>query len=95
MSQQDARDVLKKLKAFESMTWHEMEGGENHLIPAPNLIAEAQKRLEEIQKDDVEEVFSLRINARQRVIGIRRGATLYFLWWDPLHEVCPSPKGHT
>ena len=36
-----------------------------------------------------------RISGPGRVWGIREEHVLDLLWWDPRHEVCPSPKKHT
>jgi hypothetical protein len=86
----DLRLVIDGLRPFESMTWGEIEGSRSHFISRSSIIAAAQKRLREIKQDDVDELFSLRLTGRQRIFGIRDGAILRLLWWDPLHELCPS-----
>ncbi|HEX2202016.1 MAG TPA: hypothetical protein VHG91_01905 [Longimicrobium sp.] len=96
MTSQEMRDVLTRLGHFESMTWREIDGpGGSHGVPFGNLVKKARDRLVEIHQDDVDEYFSLRITARGRVWGIREEHVLRVLWWDPRHEVCPSPKKHT
>jgi hypothetical protein len=87
--------VLKALQDFENKKWSEIEGRQNHTIKLDALSNEARNRLIEIDQDDVEEVFSLRVTARERVVGIRSGAILRLLWWDPNHEVCPSELRNT
>ena len=84
--------VLSKLQDYESMTWGEIEGGESHFVDCEKLCRKAQKRLEEIGKGSIEDLFSLRIDGKKRIWGDRQGACLILLWWDPNHQVCPSSK---
>ena len=55
----------------------------------------AQKRLLELERDDQDELWEIRLSARARVWGLRRGPVFHLLWWDPEHTVCPSRKRHT
>lgn len=85
-------ELHQKLGNFETMRWSEILGSNNHAVKLGDLCAEAQKRLQEIEQDDVEELVSLRLAARKRVWGIRDGNVLKILWWDPEHQVCPCLK---
>jgi len=58
-------------------------------LEVAKLIPEAQRRLKQKRLGDVEDVVSLRVGKRRRVWGIRYGRTLYLLWWDPDHDICP------
>lgn len=90
--------VLGKLKEFESMTMREllMDGRkQNHNIEVYKLCREAQRRLQELQLDDIEQVLSLRLGGRQRVWGIMQATVISLLWWDPEHEICPSELKNT
>ena len=87
--------ILEKLRQWDSMTWGEIEGPENHAISVEQLSPQARNRLMEINQDDIDEVFSLRLTGRERLIGIRDRHVLRVLWWDPEHGVCPSSKKHT
>jgi hypothetical protein len=90
------RVVLQRLKEMETMTWSSIESGTgSHFVDVGSLSKPARDRLAIIQQDDTDALFSLRITGRRRVWGIRASAVLKVLWWDPLHEVCPSPKKHT
>lgn len=89
------RRVMGSLKSYETMTWSEIEGRRNHFIKLSDCVKEARDRLQELQHDDVDELFSLRITGAERVFGIREMSVLSILWWDPGHQVCPSPKKHT
>lgn len=90
-------EVLGRLKHFESMTWSEIEAGTgSHLIRDHGGLSKAARdRLQEIEQDDTDTLFSLRIGGKSRIFGIREGGVLRILWWDPEHEIYPSRKKHT
>ena len=80
---------------FETMKWSEIVVSGSHTIDIGSLSKEAQDRLEDIGQDDLDELFSLRVTGRGRLIGIREMDYFRILWWDPDHKVCPSKKKHT
>ena len=90
--------IFPKLRNFETMTWANIiqqsgggsSGTNSHPVKVASLASDAKKRLAEISQDDVEELFSLRLDGRKRIWGKREGRTLKILWYDPKHEVCPS-----
>ena len=97
------RDVLldeihRKLSNFESMTWGEIlaatggrrSGNNSHFVSIEDLCREARQRLEELRRNDLDELFSLRLTGRGRVWGVRIGRVLQVLWYDRDHQVCPS-----
>lgn len=87
------RKVHRQLAKYEKMRWQEIvETHQNHYLSLDKLSGEARHRLEEIQLDDTDELFSLRIEAKPRVIGLRKHAVLQILWWDPQHKVSPSTR---
>ena len=88
-------DLHKKLSAFETMTWSEIERAGSHNVAVPDLAKAARDRLKELHLDDREELFSLRLTGKSRVWGIRDGRALDVMWWDPEHAVCPSYKKNT
>ncbi len=89
-------EVLARFRDYESMTWEQIDGPTgSHGVEPWKLSREAQSRLTEIRQDDASELFSLRITGRRRVWGILDEHVLRILWWDPEHQVCPSPKKHT
>jgi hypothetical protein len=86
-------EVRTKLAQLESMTWNEiLVAGkkQNHSVAVWKLSNEAQNRLAFIGLGDTEELVSLRLSGRERVWGLRQGAAMLILWWDPEHDVCPS-----
>lgn len=88
-------DVIPRLKSFETMTWAQVDGPSgSHFIEHGDLCKEAQDRLGELGRE-VDQMFSLRVTGAKRIYGIREGAILEILWWDPDHLICPAPKKHT
>lgn len=74
------------------MTWEEIlvrSKKQNHSIVVTDLCSEAQLRIEE-KGLLLEKVVSLRLSARERVFGYLENGVLVLLFWDPLHQVCPS-----
>ena len=96
-------EIYPKLRDFEKKTWNEIEqetkGGEGgsklHEIKIELLSKEAQQRLSELKIDDIDSLFSLRLDGTLRIFGIRKQNYLQILWVDQNHEVCPSKKKHT
>jgi hypothetical protein len=88
-TQKHVDDLHGRLSSFESMTWAEIEKAPScGPIERSVLGVQAQKRLEEIN-NPAERLVKLRIGKSERVWGIREGATLKVLWWDPEHTVYP------
>jgi len=88
--------LYPRLCCFETMQWREIEGASgSHPVQVSDLEKRARDRLVDIQQDDIDELFSLRIGGKERVWGIRDFNVLKILWWDPHHEVCKSKLKHT
>jgi hypothetical protein len=88
-------DILPKLKAFEKLTWGEIRGRRNHFVPISSLISEAQRRLEQLKIEDIEELISLRFSGEKRLYGIQYESIIKILWWDAHHKICPSLLKYT
>jgi hypothetical protein len=90
-------ELFPKLKNYESMTWAEIERDKhhNHSVPVDQLISEARRRLEQLKLDDVESLFRFRFSGKERLWGRRDLEVFYLIWWDPEHEICPSPLRNT
>lgn len=85
--------VLGRLRSFESMTWTEIEQGTgSHFVACDQIISEAHKRLEQLRLDDIERLFSLRMEGKPRIWGIRVGNILRIIWWDAEHKIYHSEK---
>lgn len=87
--------IIPRLHDFESMSWGEIEGSDHHFIDKDALCKAARDRLAELDMENIEQLFSMHVTGKQRIWGQREGTTLYVLWWDPEHEISPSPKRHT
>jgi hypothetical protein len=82
---------------FETMSWDEIlktsggrtQGTNHHNINVSDCCPDAQKRLLELKMDDIDELFSLRLNGKCRLWGIKEGQILRFLWFDKEHNVYP------
>jgi len=88
-------DILPKMQHFESMTWNEILGPQNHEVSVAKIGKDAKKRLRELQLDDVQSLVSFRLVSKQRLWGIRSRNVFQILWWDPKHEVYPYTLKHT
>ena len=89
------QEILPKLMEFETMTWVKLGENGSHPIPKDQIISAAQQRLVEINQDDIDAIYSLRLTGQRRIWGIRVRNILKILWWDPNHEVKPSRQRHT
>jgi hypothetical protein len=92
------QDVFTKLKDFQDKSLAGKEAKGSHKIETPNLSSDAKKRLESLQLDDIDAVFSFRLTGKCRVFGIngtKHGWLIHLLWFDPGHLVCPSELKNT
>lgn len=87
--------ILKSIISFESMKWKDILKRNNHEVSISQIDKNAQKRLRELNLDDIEKLVSLRIMGSVRIWGIRVHNCLKVLWWDPKHKVYPSKLKHT
>ncbi len=89
-------EIVGKLHDFDSMTWADIQGKQHHYLSARSLSREAVKRLEHIKLDDeVDNLFSFRLQGKPRIIAIKHASIAKLLWYDPEHLVAPSAKKHT
>lgn len=84
--------ILAKLKSFESMKWSEILNHRHHTVNASGIAPEAKQRLAELELEDHELLVSVALSNLERLWGIRKGAVMMLLWWDPEHLVFPSTK---
>ncbi len=76
-------------------SYRDLQAGGSHFISVAEIIPEAQRRLEDINLNDYEQVYSLRCDGPIRVFGVRDGAVFHVLWLDEHHAICPSRKRNT
>ncbi|MBF0401469.1 MAG: hypothetical protein HQL90_11945 [Magnetococcales bacterium] len=85
--------IQEHLKSFETMEWYTIEsssggrraGTNSHPLSVLGFTPAAQKRLKAIIIGGIEELFSLRVNNKVRVYGIKEGRVLKLVWYDPHH----------
>lgn len=88
-------DIIQKLREFETLK-HD-SGIKNYLsvVALDKIVPEAFKRLRDIKKDDADSLHGWHIQGKQRLWCIEHEGTMCVLWWDPEHQVYPTPKKYT
>lgn len=87
--------VLGVLADLETMSEANQQQRGCHFIAIDKLSKEARDRLAEIQLDDLDELYSIRLTGRGRVFCVHRPQYMRVLWFDPEHRVCPASLKHT
>lgn len=87
--------VIQKLTDIEPMSENDQQSKGCHFIQVEKLSRPAQDRLQVLQLDDLDEIYSIRLSGRGRVFCVHRPEYMRVLWFDPNHEVCPSIKKYT
>ena len=98
LSPESHDELLERFKAWEKSTWHDIlvQGArQNHRIDVDRCCALSQQRLKNLGLNDLDQLVSLRVNNLARVIGILDRSVFKILWWDPLHQVCPTEQRNT
>jgi hypothetical protein len=100
LSNTDFCTILRWMKDVECLSWKEIQiqtvsRAKHHKMPIGELCRDAQKRLEELCQDDIDEVFSFRLDGKKRLWGIVERGIFKILWWDPEHTIYPVSKSHT
>jgi hypothetical protein len=87
---EQVRQILERLRCFETMKWREIENTPScGSMELNTMCADAKERLTEIRRDDIDSLFKLRVTKSARVWGVRSGSVFEVLWWDPEHSVYP------
>lgn len=102
------QEIIVKLEDYSSQTWHEVKtatggkatGTNNHFISIKELDKTRYKYMLPLHGNNKEEcsfdeVFSLRLTAKRRLIGYVKEHIFYPLWHDPEHDIIKSRKRHT
>lgn len=89
------KSVSERLHQFETMDELSIGRSGSHAVDVGSLCKEAKDRLAKIELDDIDELFSFRIDGPTRVWCRPLQGVMLVLWWDPEHQVCPSIKKHT
>lgn len=96
LSHEEYKQLWDRLREFETKNPSQLrDTGSFHSIPISEFCKEARDRLMEIQVDDLEELYSFRIDAMCRIYCMKWENILSILWWDKKHKAYPIPKSHT
>jgi hypothetical protein len=83
--------VIARFAELEGMTWEQIKATGSHPIECARLCEAARARLVAIGHDDLDEMMSFRVMGAVRVWCIHDTSIMRVLWWDPKHEVYPTP----
>ncbi len=91
------QEIAKCLKDYEHKTWRQVRANfkRDHPIDPDRICTEAKHRLVGLKVEEMDELWSFRIDAKRRVWGARFGRTFFVLWWDPQHQVYPTEPSNT
>ena len=96
LSHSHFQSLWRRLRAFEGMNVAQLrDSGSYHAHPTVTLAKEARARLQEINLDDIETLYSFHISGACRLWCIKYENVMSMLWWDEKHEVYPTAKKHT
>jgi hypothetical protein len=87
------RLVKDHLRSLETMTWGAIKsaaggrghGTNSHPLSVAEFCKKARDRLRELNLEEYDELFSLRLKGQLRLYGIKEGRVLRFIWHDPHH----------
>jgi hypothetical protein len=88
--------LLAQFKAWECLTDGELFNHHgNTPIASDSLDKPARDRLVELELDDQDGLWHLRMSGSERIWGFRAANSFSLLWWDPDHKVQEYKKKHT
>lgn len=93
-------DVICKLKDNEGMTWGQIfsaaggrsHGTNSHYVNISELTPEAQKRWRDLNLEEYDQAFSLRLSNLHRLYGVLQDGIFRIVWYDQNHEVYAVKK---
>lgn len=95
-------NILPKLIEFQEMTWEQIfkipkgrGGGSKHHNVRIDKFTDKGLEIIDNLKIECDEVFSLRLSGKERIIGFLELGVLEILCYDPGHEFIQSSKKHT
>jgi hypothetical protein len=95
-SHADFKMLWDKLRSFEQMNIAQLRAAKSyHPLAVVNASKSAKERLQHLQLDDVETLYSFHISNTCRLWCMRFINILSILWWDKKHDVYPVDKKGT
>lgn len=97
------REFLEKMISYATMTWaqlrrqtHDDGKSKHHYLDADKLSKAAQERLADMHlEENSDQVYSIALKNKLRIVGLRDKDKFHVLWYDPEHDVYPPTKKHT
>lgn len=86
------QEVAAQLRSYSQRTWGNItkDFQRDHIIFVNDIISEAQKRLQYLNLDDFDQLWSFRFKGLWRLWGVRVGRIFNAIWWDPQHKIYPT-----
>ena len=95
--------IINKLQDYETQTWQDVQsasggkssgkGSNSHFISASQLPKKEKREFIRLGfMDKYDKVFSLRLSALERLVGVVDMNRFDILWYDPNHSFFPSHK---
>ncbi len=92
------RDLLYYIFQYSARTWgsikrdtHDDGKSKHHFLNYDKLSSHAKDRIAFMQIED-DNIYSLALTNKLRIIGQRDGRVFRAIWFDPEHEFCPSSR---
>ncbi|HAV10892.1 MAG TPA: hypothetical protein DCX22_04710 [Dehalococcoidia bacterium] len=93
---EEHQQLWKRLRAFEKMNVDQLRAtGSLHSKSIPELEREYRDRLLDLKLDDIEEIYSFRIDGACRLWCMKFENIFSILWWDKNHQVVQIARRHT
>lgn len=96
----DSKKILTKVIEYSDRTWqevmsetHDRSKSKNHFLDYDGICSEAQQRIRSLHlEEDIDCLFSLRIENKIRIIGFRKEERFIVKWYDPEHQFYPISR---
>ena len=96
----NAEVVLAELIGVSGQTWSQLKQAthnngksKHHFLSEDSLSTEAKSRINALGlRESTDSIFSLRLNGKMRVLGLRDHGKFIVKWYDPEHEFSKSNR---
>ena len=96
----DSEKIIRKLIDYSFLTWsqikeqtHDRGKNKNHFLDPKGFSKEAKERIKaKGLETESDQLFSLAIENRARIIGIVHKNVFHIVWYDPYHKLYPITK---
>lgn len=96
----NSEDIFDKLIYFSKRTWGELRNdthddgkSKHHFLADATLSKKAEERISRLKLEESrDQIYSLRLTNKCRIIGLRDEERFIVKWYDPEHGFCPGIK---